>query len=154
VLPRLVDIGGPWRVLPPGIHDATLDETKRRFGGNVRRATLFEGFERAYRLLTAAGCTTVYLDGSYVTGKPIPGDFDACWDPTGVDLSALDPILLDLADGRRRQKLAFGGEFFPSRPGPDGIPPFVQFFGVDRDTGHAKGLVRIVVGTQRGGEPR
>jgi hypothetical protein len=131
-------------VLPPGIHDATLEETRRRFSLNARRAALFEGFSKAYGSLRGAGCKAVYLDGSYVTDKPLPGDFDACWDPTGVDPSKLDPILLDFAEGRRQQKLLLGGELFPSAPGPDGVLPFVTFFSVDRDTGRLKGLVRIV----------
>jgi hypothetical protein len=144
VLPNLVDIGGLWKVLPPGVHDATLEEVKSRFSHNARRAMLFEGFERAYRSLEGAGCRAVYLDGSYVTAKPYPGDFDACWDPTGVDPSKLDPILLDFAYDRRQQKLTFGGELFPSSPGPDGTIPFLAFFSVDRETGGVKGLVRIV----------
>ena len=144
VLPLLVDIGGPWKVLPPGIHEATLDETSRRFSFNPRRATLLEGFARAYASLWGAGCRAVYLNGSLVTNKPLPGDFDACWDPTGVDESRLHPALLDFAEGRKQQKLVFGGELFPSRPRLDGSIPFVTFFSVDRETGRQKGLVRIV----------
>jgi hypothetical protein len=88
----------------------------------------------------------VFLDGSYVTDKPFPGDFDACWDPIGVDPTMLDPVLLDFANGRRRQKETFGGELFPSKPGPDGIMPLVSFFTVDRETGRRKGVVRLVGG--------
>ena len=144
VIPRLVQIGGLWRVLPPGVHDATLEETADKFAFNNRRAELFEGFRRAYISLREAGCNGVYLDGSYVTDKPYPGDYDVCWDPTGVDPSKLDPVLLDFSEGRRRQKLSFGGELFPSAPGSDGRIPFIEFFSVDRETGGPKGMVRIV----------
>ena len=146
MLPQLVNIGGPWKVLPSGVHDSTLEEAKNRFAFNAWREALFAGFKRAYRALEQAGCRAVYLDGSYVTDKPHPGDFDVCWDPTGVDPSRLDPIFLDFSEGRRQQKLTFGGEFFPSAPGPDGAIPFVRFFSVDRETGREKGLVRIVTG--------
>ncbi len=144
VLPRLVATGGLWKVLPAGIHDATLDETGSRFAFNARRASLFKGFTQAFLSLRGAGCRAVYLDGSFVTDKPYPGDFDACWDPTGVDESRLHPALLDFAEGRKQQKLVFGGELFPSYPRLDGSIPFVTFFSVDRETGRQKGLVRVV----------
>lgn len=115
-----------------------------RSAHNPVRRRLFEAFSTAYLSLTGAGCSSVYLDGSYVTDKPLPRDFDACWDPTGVDPSMLDPVLLDFADGRRRQKETFGGELFPSRPAADGTIPFVVFFSVDRETGRPKGLVRLI----------
>ena len=93
---------------------------------------------------------SVYLDGSFITDKPYPGDFDACWDPVGVNLLKLNPILLDSSNGRRQQKLSFGGEFFPSAPGADGVIPFVNFFSIDRETGREKGIVRIVTYKDKG----
>lgn len=91
-----------------------------------------------------AGCPTVYLDGSYVTGKPKPGDFDACWDPTGVDPGKLDPVFLQFANGRAEQKVAFKGEFFPSSMMcVDVGRAFVDFFQLDRFTGKQKGIVSI-----------
>ena len=144
VLPQLVRAGGLWRVLPPGVHEATLEETSHRFAFNTRRIELFEGFKKAYGSLRDAGCNGVYLDGSYMTDKPYPGDFDACWDPTGVDPSKLDPVLLDFSQGRKQQKLRFGGELFPSTPDAEGRIPFVAFFSIDRETGSPKGLVKIV----------
>jgi len=121
-----------------------MEETAHRFAFNNRRAELFDGFRRAYGSLRAAGCNGVYLDGSYVTEKPHPGDYDVCWDSTGVDPSKLDPVLLDFSEGRRQQKLTFGGELFPSAPGSDGRIPFLGFFSIDRETGGPKGVVRII----------
>jgi hypothetical protein len=54
------------------------------------------------------------VNGSFVTAKEEPADFDACWDSQGVDLDALDPVLLDLSAGRASQKARFGGELFPN----------------------------------------
>lgn len=79
-----------------------------------RRRQLLDGLAEAVELLAAAGCTRVWLNGSFVTGKDEPADFDACWDPDGVDLDALDPIFFDLAAGRAHQKARFGGELFPT----------------------------------------
>jgi hypothetical protein len=143
MLPKAVNISGVWKVLPPGIHDATMEEIERRFATNETRKTLFEGFRRGVRSLHLAGCTIVFLDGSFVTEKERPGDFDVCWEPTGVVLSKLDPVFLDFSDKRRQQKMKYGGEFFPASSKADGSRTFVEFFQVDKYTGKQKGIVRI-----------
>lgn len=143
MIPGFVDIDGAWQVLPPGIHDATMEEIERRFATNNLRRDLFEGFKRGVEALRRAGCKVVFLDGSYVTEKDRPGDFDACWDPSGVDHRKLDPVLLDFSQKRRRQKLKYGGEFFPSSTRADGIRTFVEFFQTDRHTGKPKGIIRL-----------
>lgn len=83
-----------WRgVLPPGVHSATWDEIVNRYATNDRRRFLIDGLIAALRSLRDAGCTTAYLDGSLVTAKELPGDFDVCWDAAGVDPDRLDPEL-------------------------------------------------------------
>ena len=54
--------------------------------------------------LKAAGCRTVYVDGSFVTSKELPNDYDACWEEAGVDPETLDPVLLTFDAGRATQK--------------------------------------------------
>jgi len=151
MIPEVVDINGVWNVLPPGIHDASLREIEGRFATNEKRRLLFEGFRRGVGSLRDAGCRMVFLDGSFVSDKPNPDDFDACWDPTGVDDRRVDPVLLDFSDGRRRQKLKYGGEFFPSSARADGSRTFVEFFQTDRDTGSEKGIIRIRLRRRDGG---
>jgi hypothetical protein len=102
VIPQSVDINGVWNVLPPGVHHATLEEIEQRFATNEKRRKLFDGFRKAVDALRKAGCTVIFLDGSFVTDKPEPGDFDACWDPVGVDPAKLDPVFLDFSARRRR----------------------------------------------------
>jgi hypothetical protein len=143
VIPKSIDIGSVWDALPPGIHDATLGEIKQRFAANDARKAQYEGFARGAEILRRAGCSSLFLDGSFVTDKPNPGDFDACWDPTGVDVARLDPVLLDFNDLRKKQKATFGGEFFPSSVKADGTRSFVEFFQIDNYTGKAKGIIRI-----------
>jgi hypothetical protein len=143
MIPGLVDIDGVWNVLPPGIHDATLGEVEQRFATNDRRKLLYKGFREGVDSLKNAGCRTVFLDGSFVSDKPNPGDFDACWDPAGVDDKKLDPVLLDFSHGRKRQKLKYGGEFFPSSVKADGAQTFVEYFQTDTETEKAKGIIRI-----------
>jgi hypothetical protein len=84
------------------------------------------------------------LDGSYVTGKPRPGDFDACWDPSGVEGRKLDPVFLEFGNRRAAQKAAFKGEFFPSSMMcADVGQAFIEFFQLDRSSGNRKGIISI-----------
>lgn len=145
MIPALIDMpGSPWPLLPPGVHEANLNEVAAAFATNPRRRKLFCGLVDACSRLRQAGCRTVFLDGSYVAGKPKPGDFDACWDPTGIDPARLDPVFLDFANGRAAQKVAFGGEFFPSSVMCTDVgQAFLEFFQTDRFTGKQKGIIAI-----------
>lgn len=140
--------GSPWSVLPPGVHSANLYEVEAAFTTNAWRRELFDGLVDASGRLQLAGCLTVFLDGSYVTGKPRPQDFDGCWDPSGVDVSKLDPLFLDFTNARAAQKAAFKGEFFPSSMMcADVGNTFVEFFQLDRFTGKKKGIISISLST-------
>jgi len=143
MIPEFVDLGGPWRVLPYGIHEATLNEIKARYAKNERRENLFSGLVNACVSLRDAGCEVVYLDGSFVSEKTYPNDFDVCWDPVNVDVNKIDPVFLDFSEGRKNQKIKYGGEFFPSSMNADGTHNFVDFFQIDKETGEKKGLIRI-----------
>lgn len=146
--PLITLVGAPWTVLPPGVHPAGLDEVEAVFAMNAWRRDLFKGLVRASVRLRLAGCQTIYLDGSYVTGNPRPGDFDACWDPAGVVRANLDDVFLDFSNGRAAQKAAFKGEFFPSSMMcADVGQAFVDFFQLDRFTGKQKGIVCISLST-------
>ena len=101
--------------LPPGVHFSQWAEVEDRLAFNPLRRRLFAGFREACDLLRRAGCRLVYLDGSFVTTKPLPGDFDACWDIQHVDEDALDPVFWDFSQGRAAQKRRFLGEFFPAQ---------------------------------------
>jgi hypothetical protein len=98
--------------------------------------------------LRRAGCATVFLDGSFITAKPHPGDFDGLWDLRGVEPAALDPVLLDFDNKRAAQKAKYFGEMFliqlPEQPG---LPPFFQ---KEKYSGAPKGIVRIALRPARG----
>lgn len=136
--------------LPPGVHFARWAEVARRPVFNSRRRRLLDGFREACNLLRRAGCRLVYLDGSFVTTKLHPGDYDACWDIQGVDEEAIHPMFWDFSDGRAAQKRRFGGELFPAQL-PEGATgrAFVEFFQVNRFTGRPKGIVAIRLGGAR-----
>lgn len=128
--------------LPPGEHVATWPELLERFGWNPVRRALLDGLYDALTLLAEAGCGKVWLNGSFVTAKDEPGDFDATWDDVGIDEDRIAPIFYDFADGRRAQKLRFGGELFPNWVDLSSHSRFAEFFQSDRD-GRAKGIVII-----------
>jgi hypothetical protein len=131
--------------LPAGIHWATWTEICSRFGTNDHRKVLLMGLKRALSLLKDAGCVTVYIDGSFVTSKNLPNDYDCCWEPAGVDADRVDRTFLDTSpQGRARQKMKFGGEFFVSSTIEGGSrEPFLDFFQTDTETGRRKGIIAI-----------
>lgn len=144
MIPDLVNLGNPspWPVLPAGVHDAEFAEIDAVFAYNPRRQRLFGGFLRAARALAAAQCSTVYLDGSFTTGKLGPNDFDGCWDPTGVDPKLLDPVLLEFKNNRAAQKAKYYGELFLATASTSGTL-FLDFFQTDKHSGKAKGILTI-----------
>ena len=144
----LMDLGptAPWLALPPGIHWSDLPEIKGRFAISPHRERLFDGFERVVAALKAAHCSTVYLDGSFVTAKPVPGDFDGCWEPAGVQANLLDPILLQFDQQRAAQKKKYFGEMFISDwPATQSGTLFLDFFQVDKASGKPKGIIGLKI---------
>lgn len=131
--------------LPEGEHAASWEDLVDRFGWTARRRQLLDGLADAVELLTAAGCQRLWLNGSFVTAKDDPADFDACWDPDGVDLDVLDAIFFDLGSGRANQKARFGGELFPNVVESDSGLVLADFFKNERDGGH-KGIVVLTLG--------
>lgn len=92
-------------------------------------------------MLFAAGCHTVYVDGSFVTEKAVPADYDACWELEGVDHNRLDPILIDFRYNRISQKVKYMGELFPVHsPVGDVGKQMLNFFQTDKN-GNPKGIV-------------
>jgi hypothetical protein len=128
--------------LPPGVHEADWKEFEDRFGYTDHRRRLLNGLRRALASLRRAGCTRVYVDGSFITTKHTPADFDACWDEAGVDPDVLEPVLLMFDYSRAAQKAVYGGEFFPWSAPADGRSPFREFFQTTR-LGKRKGVVLI-----------
>lgn len=130
--------------LPAGIHDATWNEFATRYGTTAHRRRLLDGLRRALESLRDAGCVRAYIDGSFVTAKDEPGDFDACWGAANVDSRLLDPVLLDFSDRRRAQKAKFGGELFPAElPADPAGTRFLDYFQQDKTTGASKGIVAL-----------
>lgn len=141
MIPHLDDSG----LLPAGIHSATLEEVRDRFGRkNTVRRRLFKGLKHSLQNLRAAGVRRVYINGSFVTDKSFPKDVDGCWDAEeSIDLSKLDPVFLDFDHARHRMKAKYGVDFFPANGVELGSgQPFLDFFQTDKD-GQPKGILVI-----------
>jgi len=65
--------------LPKGIHKATIQQIKERFGkSSERRKELFGNLFAVVKLVKKVKKTVIhfFLDGSFVTAKEYPGDID------------------------------------------------------------------------------
>ncbi len=124
--------------LQPGIYLLTWEEFIKEYGYNKHRLKLISGLEKAMNELKSLGCKTLYVDGSFVSKKSHPNDFDACWDPAGVDFlkfSAEFPILMEFLPDTKKQKARYGGELFPS-------PRYLPFFQKDKED-NIKGIIKL-----------
>jgi hypothetical protein len=133
--------------LPPGVHWAEWSAIVARLAWTARRQRLLIGLEQGLLALAQAGCHTAYLDGSFVSQKASPGDFDVCWEVEGVSASLLDPVLLTFSNRRAAQKAKYGGEFFPAEAAatPGGLR-YLEFFQISKFDGRAKGIIAIDIG--------
>ncbi|MCP5060243.1 MAG: hypothetical protein GY937_26380 [bacterium] len=131
-------------LLPPGIHACSWREVEHRYGSNRHRRELLAGLKAALLALKRAGCGRVYVDGSFVTDKNVPEDFDGCWDPMGVDPNKLDPVLLNFDNQRAQQKAKYRGEMFVASENavPRHRKRFLDFFQQTRE-GEPKGILSL-----------
>ena len=128
-----------------GIHIMKIEEFEIKFGYNEHRKKLIEGLKRGIAHLKDCGCKTIFVDGSFVTTKEFPRDFDACWDANSVDIDKLKnqyETILDFSSERKNQKSMYFGEFFPSQINADPYTLFIHFFQRDKDN-NPKGIVQI-----------
>ena len=105
-----------------------------------------DGLLAASRNLAGAGCSDLILNGSFVSAKQLPSDYDAAWETRGVDPDLLDPVLLDFSNRRAAMKAKYLGELFPASflAAPNVL--YRDFFASDRD-GVEKGIVLVKLGS-------
>jgi hypothetical protein len=99
--------------LPKGIHPMEWVAFDLRFAWNQRRKFLIAGMYRALSNLRAAGCEKAIVDGSFVSSKEEPDDYDLAFDPVGVNASLVDPVLLRHDDNRKAMRAKYFGDIFP-----------------------------------------
>lgn len=123
------------KLLPPGVHDASLKEVEELFGRfqrTDRRPGLFRKLRDYLKALNQAEIAdSVIIDGSFVMAcvdEPedidlllvLPADWDAAAD--------LPPYLYNLVS-KRRVKRQFGFDAFPVRAGTQQEQEWLAFFG-------------------------
>ena len=132
--------------LPPGIHQATLDEFKERFvifQRSDRRCRIFAQLEK---LLDQAVRTRIVkrilIAGSFVSAKPEPNDFDCIvvLDPSIVG-KPLQPFEYQLVSRKMAQRL-FRGDVMPALDNSTALQAYLEFFQTARD-GQRIGIVEI-----------
>ena len=140
-----------WKIYLGGAGGAAEAVTKqfcKRFGQTEYRRSLIKGLASALKDLSASGCKMIYINGSFVTAKEFPGDYDLCWSIDGVIPEKLNPALLDFSPkGRNTMKEKYKGDLFPAEI-PEGISGklFLDFFQTDKTTGELKGIIALDIG--------
>jgi hypothetical protein len=133
MIPRFVESG----VLPPGVHSATLEEVRSRFGesSELRRVQM-QSVEWMIDLARQAGVSKIVLNGSFVTDILEPNDVDC--------VLLIDDMYLPESVGAKA--LEEGLPFLEMKLVPRMV--FDQYvediFGTDR-LGRPKGTVEVII---------
>jgi hypothetical protein len=135
------------QVLPKGVWPTTWERFVDRFGYNPIRRRRIEGLQKLIRILRTAGCPVIFIDGSFVTKKPDPGDIDCCWyrsETIQRNLGQRNPLLLEgTPTARERQKILYSCEVFPhDAVERDSRLSFLNYFQKDK-RGKPKGIIVI-----------
>jgi hypothetical protein len=144
-IPDLDDAG----LLPPGVHDCTLDEVRRRFGvfqTTDRRPTLYDKLQVLVREAWATGLVAeIIIDGSFVTAKPDPNDIDLILVlNAGHDFSAeLRPFEYNVLSRRQARKI-YGFDLLVATQASGVYAEYLAFFAQVRgEISRRKGLLRL-----------
>jgi hypothetical protein len=132
--------------LPPGIHPMTWDAFSAQFCTGPWRIRLGRALYRAVNNLRHAGCRRAIVDGSFVSAKLDPSDYDLAFDPADVNAALLDPVLRRHDDGRRAMKAKYLGDIVPwgwvAHSATGSL--YLEYFQSDR-SGVAKGVVLLAL---------
>ena len=141
-IPRFNQYG----LLPPGMHEASMEEVNQELGFSPRRQELIgTGLRFVCGELGAVGVTDVVLNGSFVTWKPSPADID------GFVITRLGSEVANaIKDRRRLWSARYHVDFFAAfedLTGHGSVAYWEEFFGHTREQPpQAKGLVKLILG--------
>ena len=136
--------------LPEGHHPAAWEQIADQFGGepNTRRAAVLSGLLRWRDAVRGKGMGgRLILNGSFISAKAEPGNFDAIfvYDGTSASLIAQDKSALILLDSAHC-KAAYGGDLWAfSEQAIRDFPQFCRVDGFDREkiTLRLKGVLEV-----------
>lgn len=135
--------------LEPGTYEMEWDEFKNVFGISAHRCWLIEGMEFAIDDLKTIGCTAIYIDGSFVTKKIVPTDYDLCWEDTGISLVEVKEKCYPLVDGgwkMQKIKERYRGDVAPASNIAD-MKKCINFLGyyTEDKQGRNKGIIKVKI---------
>jgi hypothetical protein len=136
--------------LPEGVHEATIEEVRERFGRfqrTDRRPVLFAKLALFLAEVRASGLVeAVILDGSFVTPKDEPSDIDLILvlRPDHDDRAELRPFEYN-AISRRMVRRRFRFDVVSARAGSDEYEQSVSFFQLVKGRSDLrKGVIKVI----------
>ncbi len=138
--------------LPEGHHAATWQEVALRFGGgpDSQRAAILSSLLQWRDAVRAKGMAgTLVLDGSFISRKEVPGDFDLVFSYDEVTEESVreDSEARALTDYQRCREMGFLGDIFALPASLQKFSPQfsgLNMFDFDRQ-GIAKGVVEVIL---------
>lgn len=135
--------------LPEGVHMMTWDEFQTEFSFSPRRQKLLQGLFAVIQILQECGCDAIYIDGSFVTDKLEPDDWDACFKGSLDAIYSLDrrdtDLVLDDIRKRDRQKEKYLGELYPPGVIAEKDMCYLDFFQCIKGSKAKKGIIKIAL---------
>ncbi len=146
MIPDFLDTG----YLPEGIHEATLVEVVGKLQFSDKRKKLMSGLMTLIECCISCNVNILYLDGSFVSNKLNPVDYDACYDADCVDKKDVLHRALEsfLHSDSETQKRYFKGEVYyaHSFSGRGNRQTVLDYFQVcKQDYLMKKGILKIVL---------
>jgi hypothetical protein len=128
--------------LPEGLHNAKWLEFKEKFDFSFKRKKILSGILSFGRLIKQAGGKKIYIDGSFVTNKKIPKDWDGCYCMCELNLSIASTLIQNTNINRTKIKKEYFGDVFAEDciEASSGLP-FIDFFQRIRGTDKKKGII-------------
>lgn len=133
--------------LKEGIYETSFTEIEKRLGFSKKRQKLLAGMKNLIAYCKLLQCDILYIDGSFVSSKIYPSDYDACWDTTATDREAVLRAVeqSSLNSDSETQKEDFGGEIYPAftkAPFNHGLT-ILDYFQTVKDRDEKKGIIKL-----------
>jgi len=142
------------RYLRPGVHKLSFDQIEELLGFTRWRLELIENLKDIAEILVSAGVRELYIDGSFCSDEPVPGDIDGFWVlDDQVRAGELPSLIMDRKAKFNPKSIkvksdlwhAYKIELF-AHPEDEAAPgePFPVFFAKDRN-GEPKGYIQVIL---------
>ncbi|QFY42962.1 hypothetical protein F6R98_10340 [Candidatus Methylospira mobilis] len=127
-------------LLPVGVHSCTLDEAESVLCWNDHRASLWCKLGDVLNEFRAQSFprAPLFVDGSYVTDKPIPSDVELLIDLRSADDLIAGKVVLYCQRNHLRLRTDMLVDFYPVLQGGNDFASFFQYVG--EKTACTKGL--------------